>query len=108
MDTAASSVHKEMYKVARVCMIDRVMTVRTAAAKCVQEMMTSAPFLYTTELESLTALCFRALDGADYDGRIAIASLLGWIISYTQHPPVPKGRGPMTLSKSVEENALLN
>lgn len=31
-------------------------------------MMSSAPFLYTTELESLTSLCFRGLDGVDYDG----------------------------------------
>jgi len=100
MDTAASSVHKEMYKIGRVCLIDRVMTVRTAAARCIQEMMTSAPFLYTTELESLTGLCFRALDGADYDGRIAIAGLLGWTISYTQQPPVPKGRGMAHLCKT--------
>jgi len=102
MDTAAASVHKEMYRIARICLIDRVMPVRTAAAKCVQEMMNSAQYLYTTELESLTSLCFRALDGADYDGRIAIAGLLGSIISYTQHPPVPHGRRPMTLSNKIE------
>ncbi len=98
MDTAAASVHKEVYRISRICLIDRVMAVRTAAAKCVQEMMSSAPFLYTTELESLTSLCFRALDGVDYDGRVAIASLLGCIISCTQNPPTSKGRGAMTPS----------
>ncbi|OXA59612.1 HEAT repeat-containing protein 5B isoform X2 [Folsomia candida] len=96
MDTAAASVHKEVYRIARICIIDRVMAVRTAAAKCIQEMMSSAPFLYTTELESLTSLCFRGLDGVDYDGRVAIASLLGCIISCTQNPPAAKGRGSMT------------
>lgn len=95
MDTAAASVHKEIYRISRICLIDRVLAVRTAAAKCVQEMMSSAPFLYTTELESLTSLCFRALDGIDYDGRVAVASLLGCVICYTQNPPVPKGRGSM-------------
>ena len=99
MDVACSSAHKEMYRIARVCLTDRVMPVRTAAAKCIEEMMKSAPFLYTTELESFTSLCLRALDGADYDARIAIAGLLGSVISYTQQPPVPKGKTSMTPSK---------
>jgi len=98
MDSAASSAHKEMYRIARICLMDRVMSVRTAAAKCVEEMMKSAPFLYTTELESVTSLCFRALDGADYDSRIAIAGLLGAVISYTQQPPMTKGKGLISLS----------
>ncbi|ODM89081.1 HEAT repeat-containing protein 5A [Orchesella cincta] len=79
------------------------MAVRTSAAKCILQMMQSAPFLYTTELESLTSLCFRALDGADYDGRIAIAKLLGIAVSYTQRPPTPgggKGKGIMITSSS--------
>ena len=33
---AANSAHKEMYKIARVCLTDRVMPVRTAAAKCIE------------------------------------------------------------------------
>lgn len=93
MDIAASSVHKEIYKIAKVCLADRVMAVRTAAARCIQQMTLSAPFLYTTELEGLTSLLFRALDGADYDGRVAIAKLLGCVVSYTQRPPLPKGKG---------------
>jgi hypothetical protein len=92
MDTAASSSHKEMYKVARSGLTDRVMPVRTAAAKSIVQMTNSAPFLFTTELESLTTNCFRALDGADYDARIAIADLLGCIISCTQQPPTYRGK----------------
>ncbi|CAL8143424.1 unnamed protein product [Orchesella dallaii] len=103
MDTACSSSHKDMYKIAKVCLTDRVMAVRTSAAKCILQMMSSAPFLYTSELESLTSLCFRALDGADYDGRIAIAKLLGIAVSYTQRPPTPgggKGKGIMITTSS--------
>lgn len=36
MDTAAASVHKEVYRIARICIIDRVMAVRTAAGSVVQ------------------------------------------------------------------------
>ena len=97
MDTAASSAHKDMYKIARSGLTDRVMPVRTAAAKCIIQMTNSAPFLYTTELESLTSNCFRALDGADYDARIAIADLLGCIISCTLQPPTHRGK--ITTSK---------
>ncbi|ODM96075.1 HEAT repeat-containing protein 5B [Orchesella cincta] len=99
MDTACSSSHKDMYKIAKVCLTDRVMAVRTSAAKCILQMMQSAPFLYTTELESLTSLCFRALDGADYDGRIAIAKLLESQFR-TRNALQLRGKGIMITSSS--------
>ena len=48
---------------------DRVMTVRVAAADCLLQMLDTAAFLVTAELESLAALCFRAFEGANYDAR---------------------------------------
>lgn len=47
-------------------------------------MLNHAPFLYTTELESLATLCFRAFDGSNYEVRCAVAKLLGTLIAATQ------------------------
>jgi hypothetical protein len=47
-------------------------------------MLNHAPFLYTTELESLATLCFRAFDGSNYEVRCAVAKLLGTLIATTQ------------------------
>lgn len=84
MGSAISNVHKEIYKAARHCLIDRVMAVRYAASRCLLEMLNHAPVLYTTELESLATLCFRALDGSNYEVRCAVAKLLGALIAMTQ------------------------
>lgn len=94
MDTAISNVHKEIYKATKYCLTDRVMPVRVAAAKCLLEMMNHAPFLYTTELENMAALCFRAFDGSNYEVRCAVAKLLGSLIAFTQQQQqqtLPKG-----------------
>lgn len=94
MDTAISNVHKDIYKATKYCLTDRVMPVRVAAAKCLIEMMNHAPFLYTTELENMAALCFRAFDGSNYEVRCAVANLLGSLIAFTQqqqHQCLPKG-----------------
>ncbi|XP_060537015.1 HEAT repeat-containing protein 5B isoform X2 [Cylas formicarius] len=84
MGNAISNVHKDIYKAARHCLIDRVMAVRCAATRCLLEMLNHAPFLYTTELESLASLCFRAFDGSNYEVRCAVAKLLGTLVAMTQ------------------------
>jgi len=91
MGSAISSVHKEMYKAARLCLSDRVMGVRCAAAQCVGEMLKHTPSLHSSELENLAALCFRALDGCNYEVRRAVAKLLGTLVACTQH--LPKNAG---------------
>ncbi|XP_044256431.1 HEAT repeat-containing protein 5B isoform X4 [Tribolium madens] len=85
MGNAISNVHKDIYKAARHCLIDRVMAVRCAATRCLLEMLNHAPFLYTSELESLATLCFRAFDGSNYEVRCAVAKLLGALIAMTQN-----------------------
>ncbi|KAK5639624.1 hypothetical protein RI129_012116 [Pyrocoelia pectoralis] len=84
MGNAISNVHKEIYKAARHCLIDRVMAVRCAASRCILEMLNHAPFLYTTELENFATLCFRAFDGSNYEVRCFVAKLLGTLIATTQ------------------------
>lgn len=81
MGSAISNVHKDIYKAVRYCLTDRVMAVRVAASNCLLEMTKHAPFLYTTELESLASLCFRAFDSCNYEVRCAVAKLLGTLIT---------------------------
>ncbi|KAJ8983315.1 hypothetical protein NQ317_010853 [Molorchus minor] len=91
MGSAISNVHKDIYKAARHCLIDRVMAVRCAATRCLLEMLNHAPFLYMTELESLATLCFRGFDGSNYEVRCAVAKFLGALIAMTQqHQPSGK------------------
>lgn len=84
MSSAITNMHKEIFKAARQCLTDRVMAVRCAAAKCLTEMLNHASFLYTTELESLSTLCYRAFEGSSYEVRCAVAKLLGNLIAATQ------------------------
>lgn len=84
MGSAAMNVHKDIYKAARVCLIDRNMAVRCAASKCLLELVKHAPFLHGSELESLATLCFRAFDGSNYEVRCAVARLLGTLVATTQ------------------------
>ena len=55
------------------------------------ELVNEAPFMYTTELESTVSLCFRALDGSNYDVRCAVAKLLGHLLAMTQSPKIAQG-----------------
>lgn len=87
MGSAIANVHKDIYKACRYCLTDRVMPVRCATAKCLLEMLKHAIFLQTNEIENLATLCFRALDGSNYDVRLYVAKLLGALIATTQHQP---------------------
>lgn len=104
MGTAISNVHKDIYKATKLCLTDRVMAVRVAAAKCLLEMVNHAPFLYTTELESVATLCFRAFDGSNYEVRCAVANLLGNLIACTQKPAKPGP--PQQAGKSLRPTSL--
>uniref|UniRef100_A0A182NZG0 HEAT repeat-containing protein 5A n=1 Tax=Anopheles epiroticus TaxID=199890 RepID=A0A182NZG0_9DIPT len=99
MGSAISNVHKDIYKAVRYCLTDRVMAVRVAASNCLLEMTKHAPFLYTTELESLASLCFRAFDGCNYEVRCAVAKLLGTLIACTQNGAL-RNFSSMTASSS--------
>ncbi|XP_015601934.1 HEAT repeat-containing protein 5B isoform X2 [Cephus cinctus] len=106
MGSAITNVHKEIYKVSRHCLTDRVMAVRCAAAKCLLEMLNHAPFLYTTEIESVATLCFRAFEGSNYEVRCSVAKLLGALVAMTQLP-APKGKNPTAAqSKAYKQISL--
>lgn len=102
MDTAISNVHKEIYKAIKERgLIDRVMAVRVASARCLLEMLNHAPFLYTTELVNMTTVCFRAFDGSNYEVRCAVAKLLGSLIACTQSTQQPSTKGVIVQSQNA-------
>ncbi|KHJ41183.1 HEAT repeat protein [Trichuris suis] len=87
LGSACSSVHKEIYKVARPALTDRQMTVRCAACSCIEALVVQASFLWTQELESLCSSCFKALDGSNLAVRSSVASLLAAALATAHCPP---------------------
>lgn len=63
-------------------------------------MLHHAPFLYTTEIESVATLCFRAFEGSNYEVRCSVAKLLGTLVAMTQLP-APKGQTPISKHKNI-------
>ena len=84
MGNGANSAHRDIYKAVKHGMTDRVMTVRSSAAKCLHKLVTCAPFLYTTELENVFSICFRSLEGSNYEVRCSVAQVLGTLVAQTQ------------------------
>jgi len=97
MGSAASNVHTAIYKACRTCLLDRVMSVRVAAANCLIEMSEHSSILYTTELENMALLCFKAMDGSSYTARMAVARLLGLLLANTQETDRGNRRGMMVM-----------
>lgn len=62
-----------------------------STSQCMHELVNEAPFMSTTELEAVASLCFRALDGSNYDARCTIAKLLGNLMATAQAPKQPNG-----------------
>ena len=56
-------------------------------AQCMDELVSEAPFMYQTELDTVTSYCFRALDGSNYDVRCDVAKLLGHLMASALNPP---------------------
>lgn len=83
---AAASCHRDIYKNARSLLTDRSMAVRCAIAKCLLELQNEAVFMWTTELENVATLCFKALEGSNYGVRVAVAKLLGTVMATALMP----------------------
>lgn len=60
--------------------------------QCMNQLVNESNFMYTTELETVMSLCFRSLDGSNYDARCAIAKLLGNLMASAVTPKPPIGK----------------
>ncbi|XP_053450878.1 HEAT repeat-containing protein 5A isoform X3 [Nycticebus coucang] len=95
LGAAATPCHRDIYKAARSCLTDRSMAVRCAAAKCLLELQNEAIFMWSTDLDSVATLCFKAFEGSSYDVRISVSKLLGTILAKTlisKHPGTAASR----------------
>ncbi|CAJ1074884.1 HEAT repeat-containing protein 5A isoform X4 [Xyrichtys novacula] len=107
LGVSAVSCHRDVYKAARACLTDRSMAVRCAAAKCLLELQRDAVFLWSSELENVATLCFRAFEGSNYDVRVSVAKLLGTLLAAAVEPrtttaPRPGGRGRGSLEEVMD------
>ncbi|KAM7376460.1 hypothetical protein PAMP_006191 [Pampus punctatissimus] len=89
LGVSAVPCHRDIYKAARTCLTDRSMSVRCAAAKCLLELQREAVFLWTSELENVATLCFRAFEGSNYNVRVSVAKLLGTLLAAAVEPRQP-------------------
>uniref|UniRef100_A0ABM5FAL1 HEAT repeat-containing protein 5A isoform X2 n=1 Tax=Pogona vitticeps TaxID=103695 RepID=A0ABM5FAL1_9SAUR len=80
LGAAAIPCHRDIYKAARSCLMDRSMAVRCAAAKCLLELQSEATFIWSTDLDSIVTLCFKSFEGSNYDVRMAVSKLLGCVL----------------------------
>lgn len=112
LGTAGQSVHKDIYKQLKDCMLDRSQAVRCASIKCLCEMIKHSVFLYSAasasntlsssstatttssasssnishELDSNVKLAFKALnigDSSNYDVRCIVGIYLAQLIFYS-------------------------
>lgn len=100
---AAIPCHRDIYKAARSCLTDRSMAVRCAAAKCLLELQKEAVFMWTTELENVATLCFKAFEGSNYDVRVSVSKLLGTILATALTPKQGPGARQVTRKTSLAE-----
>ncbi|XP_069049146.1 HEAT repeat-containing protein 5A isoform X2 [Lepisosteus oculatus] len=103
LGVSAVPCHREIYKAARVCLTDRSMAVRCAAAKCLLELQNEAIFLRTSELENVVTLCFKAFEGSNYDVRMAVSKLLGTILAAAVMPKQATAPRQSLKKTSLEE-----
>lgn len=61
--------------------------------QCLLELQNEAVFMWTTELENMATLCFKALEGSNYGVRVAVAKLLGTVMATALLPKQAAGRG---------------
>ncbi|KAM6968415.1 LOW QUALITY PROTEIN: HEAT repeat-containing protein 5A [Tautogolabrus adspersus] len=107
LGVSAVSCHRDVYKAARACLTDRSMAVRCAAAKCLLELQREAAFLWSSELENVATLCFRAFEGSNYNVRVSVSKLLGTLLAAAAEPrqttaPRQSGRGRSSLEEVMD------
>ncbi|XP_029982384.1 HEAT repeat-containing protein 5A-like isoform X3 [Sphaeramia orbicularis] len=109
LGVGAISCHRDVYKAARTCLTDRSMAVRCAAAKCLLELQREAVFLWTSELDNVASLCFRAFEGSSSSVRVSVSELLGTLLAAAVEPPPQRlaaprqgGRGRTSLEEVMD------
>ncbi|CAH8529433.1 unnamed protein product [Dicrocoelium dendriticum] len=108
--SAASVCNKDIYKAAKSCMTDRVLSVRAAACKCLYELCGHYAPLYNHEMESVLSLCFRCMDGSNYAVRMEAARLIGRILakSQQQQQQAPTSTAPSSPARVTQSSGTIS
>lgn len=64
----------------------------SSSRQCLLELQREAVFLWTSELENVSTLCFRAFEGSNYNVRVSVAKLLGTLLAAAVEPRQPGGK----------------
>lgn len=91
LGSAASSLHRDLYKCAKNGLTDRALPVRSASASCLLSLALNWPPLYNSELEAVCQAGFKGLDGSNRQTRRDVSLLIGSLVAYTQQPPTSSG-----------------
>uniref|UniRef100_UPI00398F8C3B HEAT repeat-containing protein 5A isoform X3 n=1 Tax=Pristiophorus japonicus TaxID=55135 RepID=UPI00398F8C3B len=73
------------------------------SAECLLELQNEAVFMWTTELENVATLCFKAFEGSNYDVRVSVSKLLGAILATAVVPKQGPGARQVVRKTSLEE-----
>lgn len=109
LGSAASGMHRDLYKSAKTALTDRSLPVRAAAAQCLHSLSVDWSPLYSSELDSVCQAIFRAFDGANSQSRKSTSHLLGTLIAYTQQPPsssMHSSKGGVKAHRSGKQGSL--
>lgn len=69
--------------------------------QCLLELQREAVFLWTSELENIATLCFRAFEGSNYNVRVSVAKLLGTLLAAAVEPRQAAGNFPQITGNDV-------
>lgn len=64
--------------------------------------------MWTTELENLATLCFKALEGSNYGVRVAVAKLLGTVMATALMPKQAAGGSYVPSRKPICQSSLFS
>lgn len=69
--------------------------------QCLLELQREAAFLWTSELENIATLCFRAFEGSNDNVRVTVAKLLGALLAAALEPRQAAGKLPQITGNYV-------
>lgn len=75
------------------------------APQCLLELQREAVFLWTSELENVATLCFRAFEGSNYSVRVSVAKLLGTLLAAAVEPRQAAGKFPQMTGNDARGGA---
>ena len=80
----------------------------SVSPQCLLELQREAVFLWTSELENVATLCFRAFEGSNHNVRVSVAKLLGTLLAAAVEPPAGNDPRSRTSGRSELERRFVN